>query len=186
MEYLESTGTQYIDIGLVPTANTNFELDADILLTSRPSAYQCIYGYWGGNTNGRFAIFATPNTAPNGYMQFVFGTNANFVNFGSSFGRGIYKLQDGVFSYNGQELLTVTGSPVTSSATNMYMFGTNDTSSRDFAPQKVYMNKVWESTQLVRDFIPVLDPRGIPAMYDKENNVLYYNIGTSNFKTNKN
>ena len=50
---------------------------------------------------------------------------------------------------------------------------------------KIYGSKIYDNGTLVRDFIPVLDPKKVPAMYDKENNVLYYNAGTSNFKTNK-
>ena len=49
-------------------------------------------------------------------------------------------------------------------------------------PQKNYYVKIWDSNNtLVRDFIPVLDEDGVPCMYDRVEKKYYYNAGTGQF-----
>lgn len=45
----------------------------------------------------------------------------------------------------------------------------------------IYYCKITQSDQLVRDYTPVLDPTGIPCMYDKVSETLFYNNGTGSF-----
>ena len=47
---------------------------------------------------------------------------------------------------------------------------------------RVYWFKIFEDGQIVRNFIPALDPNGIPCMYDTVGQKPYYNAGTGNFK----
>ncbi|MBR5129783.1 MAG: hypothetical protein IKV03_00970 [Alphaproteobacteria bacterium] len=50
---------------------------------------------------------------------------------------------------------------------------------------KVYSVKLSIGGQLLRNFIPVLDPNGVPAMLDKVEEKLYYNQGSGQFKYGK-
>lgn len=45
----------------------------------------------------------------------------------------------------------------------------------------MYYFKISESGNLIRDFIPVLDLSGRPAMYDVVSGQLFYNQGTGEF-----
>lgn len=47
---------------------------------------------------------------------------------------------------------------------------------------KVYSVKLNVGGKLLRNFIPVLDPEGTPAMLDKVEEKLYYNQGSGQFK----
>ena len=46
---------------------------------------------------------------------------------------------------------------------------------------RFYYFQIYDNDTLVRDFIPVLDPDGIPCMYDKVERKFYYNAGTGQF-----
>ena len=46
---------------------------------------------------------------------------------------------------------------------------------------RVYSMQILDNGNLVRDFIPVLDPYGVPCMYDRVTNEFFYNQGTGQF-----
>ena len=52
-----------------------------------------------------------------------------------------------------------------------------------FAKIKVKSFYIKDNGSLVRDFVPVLDPQGVPAMYDKVHHQLYYNGGAGSFSS---
>lgn len=45
----------------------------------------------------------------------------------------------------------------------------------------VYSFKIWENSELVKSFVPVLDKNLIPCYYDEISKEFYYNIGSSEF-----
>ncbi len=69
------------------------------------------------------------------------------------------------------------------SGVNMYIFNlnTNNQVPTTSASFKIYYFQIYDNDILVRDFIPVLDPAGVPCMYDKIENKYYYNAGTGDF-----
>ena len=67
----------------------------------------------------------------------------------------------------------------------IYVLATNTGGTAQFiAKGKVYYFQVYSNGNLTRDFVPVLDADGVPAMYDKIDGGLYYNEGSGTFKTN--
>ena len=60
----------------------------------------------------------------------------------------------------------------------------SDTGTIQSRPSTFYYFKIYDGNTLMRDFIPVLDPQGVLAMYDKVSKTLFYNAGTGDFKTN--
>ena len=49
---------------------------------------------------------------------------------------------------------------------------------------KMYLMKLYRNGTLVRDYVPVLDPQRVPALFDKVSGTLFHNVGTGSFKTN--
>ena len=177
--FLESTGTQYIDTGYKPVpATTKFE-----------------FYFSPTNITGNYFLFgARPDTAavsqytctahfPSGAVrQDWAGINASFptTSIGNKY---LYIAHNNTVSLNAD---TVTGTNIRSTTRSDYNFllftvntaGTADT--RRYVG-KVYYAKLWDDGVLVRDFIPCIDPLGVPCMYDLVGKKPYYNQGTGEF-----
>ena len=181
LEYLESTGTQYIDTGFIPT-NDNFQFETK-MFSPNTSAY---FGYRSVNSgtatgdmrwffnysDGRVAI-RYGNTTENSTLSFDTQTTHKFYFNGSS----LY--------IDDVNYLTTTKKYTTPVYKSFYLFSVNASGyySTDIAKfvGKIYYCKIWNNNTLVRDFIPALNSSNVPGMYDRVNHVFYTNAGTGEF-----
>ena len=175
LEYLESTGTQYIDTGFCPNQDTKMEIVAQFqgstsstvaLAGYRSSASSNFWILWGGSDMENFyaryssssnievsADFLTKNTFTLNKNQFSVGTKNNS---GSS----------GTFTADGP----------------IYLFGVNyQNSVRYNAKVKIFSCKIYDNGLLVRDLLPCEDENGVAGMFDRVNNTFYKNAGTGTF-----
>lgn len=49
------------------------------------------------------------------------------------------------------------------------------------AKLKIYSCKIWNDNTLARNFVPALDRKGIPCLYDTIEEKFYYNQGEGEF-----
>lgn len=172
VEYLESTGTQYIDTAIAPSNITPIVKMKFIPTQQYSSGNYGIFGCFGANNN-RFQIF---------YNSIGIGTYVSKAWQANT----TYEVE-----LNGKiPSATINGSVETSGYTNangfssynMYLFTRNNTDIADNGvPLKLYYCKIWDNDTLVRDFIPCLDASNRPCLYDLVNGVAYYNQGTGDF-----
>ena len=67
---------------------------------------------------------------------------------------------------------------------SIHIFDAHTTSSGDFKFNgKLYSAQITEGTEIIKDFIPVVDKNGVACLYDKVSGEFYYNKGTGNFTT---
>lgn len=181
VEYLQSTGTQYIDTGFVPTSD-NFQFEIR-MLSQNTSAY---LGYRSVNSgtatgdmrwffnysDGRVAI-RYGDTTENSTLSFNTQTTHRFYFNGSS----LY--------VDDVNYLTTTRKYATPVYKSFYLFSVNASGyySADIASfvGRIYYTKIWDNDVLVRDFIPCIDQLGVPCMYDLVGKKPYYNQGTGTF-----
>ena len=174
IEYLESTGTQYINTGFVANVNT--------------------YVVFKGAIKSVTTNFAGCG-ADNGGLHFVYDTSMKGIRTGGT-GSMIpitYTLGDVVIIknyYNTENKRVVqiedkicVGSEGLFPNITIGMFALHDSSDRFVSAggQKIYSFKIYDNNVLVRDFIPVLDKNGVPCMYDKVTQQFFYNAGTGDF-----
>ena len=178
LEYLEGTGTQYIDIGFV-LKDTH---SAEVRVRNGASTNACgIFGSRSSATSNNFAMqigsatdllcdFNNSNWTPYRYSITV-AQNTAYTLFISKEKRTI----------NGTGNTTICNDTITTPA-NGYLFGVsgNPVSTTKFIG-RIYYCKIWDNGTLVRDFIPVLDNSGRPAMYDQVSGQLFYNQGAGEF-----
>ena len=184
VEYLESTGTQYVDTGVVPNGATDIDITYSVAaLTSNNNIalYGCVAsgrGFFSG-----LAIYGTGNM------------NMYFINYADSPVQGLslaYLSQyrdwtDGTTYHHNNQSATVTAQTATS--LSMPIFARRNASGviERIGTMRVYACKVFSSGTLVRDYIPVrVGTSGY--LYDKANpdggplgNGLYPNAGTGAF-----
>lgn len=180
VEYIESTGTQYIDTDYKPVpATTKFELsfkptDASgsvFMFGSRPDTSiggTTCTAYLSGNQLRR-------DWAGNsGYFTLQVNVTDKFV----------YTALDNTITLNDESFTGTTTRLTTRLNDNFLLFTVNTAGTADsrMFKGKIYSAKLWDNNQLVRDFIPVIrksDDK--PGMYDKVTRTFFTNAGTGEF-----
>ena len=171
--YIESNGSQYFDIGIVPTTGTVVKIKA-----IRPMFGVCHQG----NGNGMwFASMPSSNTNCEFFLgtlsqKHVISNSGTLSEYELSYGE--YLKRDGTTIYTGNQ-----GIPVNSHS--MYLFQafnlqTNSPESRNFT-SKLYSFIVEQNNTLVREMYPAVDSNGVVCMYDYVSKQYFYNSGAGEF-----
>ena len=177
LEYIQSTGTQYIDVGFKPNQNTRIVLDIDITAQSNQSA---MFGSRNGSASGAFCLWTYNNN--NGYQD-DFASSQRYPVGGTSSGRHTIDKNKNVLTVDGSVVNTSSSATFTCSY-NVYLFSINSGGSPMTSypcSAKLYSCKIYENGTLVRDFIPVLNKNNTPCLYDKVTGNFYYNSGSGTF-----
>ena len=165
LEYIESSGTQYVDSGI--KGSQNIRVDADYETTATAGAIIGADTAWGSNMftiEVHFAAFAASNyhhtTVPSG--------------------RHKVSLNKGVFSLDGVTLSTMSGTFTT--PVNMALFALNRNGSlAEYGTLKLHSMQIYDNGTLVRDFIPCQNASGAVGLWDAVNEEFYRNAGTGEF-----
>jgi len=180
VEYLESTGTQYIDTGLL----LPFTMDILFKYNSYSSANHHIIG----NENASDPWNATYIRIDSGrYRSNCLGSGS--VQFGSGdleMHRYIFSCSSSVYTLivDGEEKKNISHSKDYIDYT-IYLFATNGGGvAKHFSQGRLYYSKFYSDIHadtLVRDYIPVIDSSERPCLFDKVEKKCYYNQGTGEF-----
>ncbi len=167
LEYIESTGTQYINTEYMPTINTSFKFGVKMNETNGGTVIGNINNYrifnastrtyWDYNTSRLIGGHFLPGI----YYDFVVGNN--------------YVIQDGVRILSGTKQTYIhTPRPI-------YFFGHEGTAYHS-AKGKIYYLKIYEDDKLVHDFIPARrNNDDTVGVYDTLTEKFYINNGTGTF-----
>jgi len=178
VEYIESSGTQWIDTGFAPNQDSGFVIDADIL---------------DSNKSGTFHI-STMNDASTYYALRI---NEGFTGFqiryaseelktathkGNLYGRHIFSRSKNTFNIDGQNPVISTYAAFQQSKTlPLFCFKNASGVVSNFTNMRLYSCKIYDNDVLIRDYIPVKDPSGVACLYDKVSKSFYRNAGTGEF-----
>ena len=176
LEYIESSGTQWIDTGYTPNQDTSVMLDAQyinynsgtqgILFGARTSATENVFviqrltaGNWNMGYNAASVIVGTADT-----NRHMFYKDKQ------------YQYLDGVLKGTGTySSFTCPGTAI------LFGFNNAGTPNPTSFPAKIYSFKMWNNETLVRNLVPAKNSSGVVGMYDTVNNVFYTNKGTGTF-----
>lgn len=192
IEYLQSTGTQYIDTGVV--GSTDFACEIKAEFTENQEGYDTLLGAYTSSKAMAVALAIRKATVAVGgaknaaYAQFGDDAAANsglVVSSVSTLGLHIYKsaLQSGFISVDVDgTLLSKTYNAGAPSLLTMYLFARNrqDNGVGNFSKAKIYYCRIWNGGVLVRDFIPVRVGQ-VGYMYDQISGRLFGNSGSGDF-----
>lgn len=183
VEYIESTGTQYVDTLYKPNQDTRMVADIDVTATDAQSA---LFGARNAYQNNGFALHTWQKNA--GY-QIDYATNATNVTTVTSSGRHTLDFNGSVLSIDGAVINTYTAATFQCSYTALiFTVHSGDTVLNTNFPTsaKLYSFKIYDNNTLVRDFIPCIKGKGtssVAGLYDLVNGVFYTNAGTGSFIT---
>ncbi len=189
LEYLESTNTtsspinNWIDTGVKSSSDLKFEIEYEalrysdnVLFGGRDVHYstQIVFNYY---SESKFLIrWKVEN--PNLYLYDGYGELNKKYKLNMS-REGLY-INDNLI-YNKFDQRTFDASDLPGNIT-LFAFNNLTTNSNIVTGQhKIYYCKIWKNDELIRDFIPVLDSKNVPCMYDKVEKKFYYNQGMEDF-----
>ncbi len=164
VNYLESTGTQYIDTGIL---STNAKIEISFKFNKIASKSQVLIncnsgtlGWFGLSSDGTIRIDG--QNFDNSYsdkrvftLEYIYST----INVTDEFG-------------NTKQFGTVIN-------TNFTIFDASYGRFPSYA--NLYYTKIYDNANLVRDYIPVIDSTSRPCLFDKVSKECYYNQGTGEF-----
>ena len=180
VDYIQATGTQYIDLDYKPTTSTRIQFkytyenwDGGVFL-----------GYYvsDGNDGNDYRFFVSSSVCPSGgtCTYFDAGTNANRVLTNAYISSATEVYETEIYNYGIKNLLTgqviaySTASVNTSANKSLQLFSPGNYG-------KIYYVKIYESNTLKRHFVPCVDNNSVAGLYDKQNKKFYKNNGSGSF-----
>lgn len=173
LEYIKTTGTQYIDTGFVADSNT-----------------RVVFTYTPDNTKNT-VLFGSRTSTTSSDMYYVLHAN-NTDAFRSDYGRN--KLETGVTpttktTIDKNKNVTIIGSytgtspeaTFTCSSTLPLFAGNTGGVVSQFTSLYFYSGKIYDNGTLIRDFVPCKNLDGVIGLYDIVNDEFYQNAGTGDF-----
>lgn len=175
VEYIEGSGTQYIDTGFVVNKSDNYVLEIDGLFPSQAQAYQ----------------------GCNGYMQFFVGSKYGISNESSiSVGnrdtvRIAYANQTATLTVNGSQAESKSWASYSGANVKLGVLRMGETNNGWFnggaASGTIYGYKVWKDEVLVSDCIPcVRNSDNVAGVYDVIREQFITNVGSGVFAVGSN
>ena len=172
LEYLESTGTQYIDTGIVPNSTTKVI-----------SQLSMKTGYNGWGSSGGQESFLWGISSNKYALSVASNWNIILTNVETDYQKHTFDLENGSQKFDGIQYGTTTIGDTAVSGQTLYLFASHVewTNASYWSNEKIYYTKIYNGNTLVRDYIPVLDINDRPCLFDKVSKTCFYNQGTGEF-----
>lgn len=172
LQYIEATGSQYIDTGIVPAHDTRVVMDYHL----QDGADGLLFGVWDASSEKSFA-----------YMTFYEGTCGCYY-YGTDYpaiwatvsGRHTIDANGNVITIDGGESVTAVEDTFELPYT-LCLLAMNDSGVvSGLSAARIYSCQIYDSGVLVRDYVPV-GWEGGSGLYDRVHDKLYPNAGSGSF-----
>lgn len=190
LEYLESSGKQYINTGVL--VNPDYSVEVTFVMSQRNATWDTLFGTRNSNQARFTARWANSATGKLGVHRSKAKTtayesydDANAIKTMVTDTWHTIKLAKREYTFDGALRKTFSATTSTTSFSYpIFLFALcNAGSPADYGYFRIKSARMWNSSdELIRDFIPVIDKEGVACMYDKVNGEFYYNKGTGSFK----
>lgn len=176
VEYIESTGTQFINTGFKPDEHSKMYLD----FYPTKSQSTCYAGCRNGESGSKFTI-NSGSGAKNQYGGL--GDSGNVTVGAFRVARHTETIENGVFTYDGAETIVSSTKIGTMTARyTVYLFACNTNGATLQSSCRIYSCKIWDDGVLVFDFVPCCRKSdGEPGMYNLVTKKFFTNAGSGEF-----
>jgi hypothetical protein len=176
LEYIESSGGQYINTGFKPDKNTRVVMDAQSVV-----AGAIYYGCRASSSSTDSKAFVVLGLSAGGVRSDYFGSTKSLT--------GVVATKRITLDQN-KNVFTAGGSAATHTATtnasslDLYLCAINQAGSATTISGKgikTYSCQIYDNGTPVRDFVPCINPSGAYGLYDMVNAQFYANAGSGSF-----
>jgi hypothetical protein len=178
LQYIESTGKQYINTGVVFDSGS-LKFEADVYTTSNISTEEDFIGnFTGASLSTGFVGGFTTN------ITFLYSAPSN-VNV-PRVKQNSWQKYIGEFTNSNQMILTYDGTTVSASRTGQYnsspiVLFRGSESYKPATHIRLGIVSIYLNNTMVRDFIPAKNASGVVGMYDMVSGQFFTNAGTGTF-----
>ena len=183
VDYLQSSGAQWIEMGIAPNQNTKAVLKIKINGANSYYGSSLIGSRTDINLNDQF--FTYLDDSGGGRLLFRMDGQPKAISWAGINMNKIYivtlsgtemkaELEDGTAVFS----KTFSVSDFTSTVT-MALFKAKPLNTGFWG--RIYSCKHYSGDELIQDFVPCLDTNGVPCMYDSVSQKPFYNKGTGSF-----
>lgn len=173
LNYIQSTGTQYINTGVKGSSNIKIQIKFEM---TEETGYTII-GYYVSEAEC-FRLF---NPSQRCYLDFGNSFSNRIYEYGESLPiNQLLEIEFGNFYVKNLQ----TGSNIISGSAVSSFFQNQNIcicGNQQFSKGKFYYVKIYDGSNLIKDYIPCLDKNGVACMYDKVSKQYAYNSGTGEF-----
>ena len=174
LEYIQSSGTQYV--------NSNFKANQDtrVVIDFEYISGDVVFGAYDANGANGFGL-----QAAGGKWYIYYGSKGSAYSSTNVVAntRLVADLNKNVSTLNGNALMTATVNTFTG-ANPLIISGLYNASAPGFLTAlKIYSCKIYDNGTLVRDFVPCQTTAGEIGLWDDINSAFYGNAGTGTFES---
>lgn len=177
VNYIQSSGTQWIDSGFKPNQDTELVIDCDFLETNTGSDHHI------ASVNDSARYYALRAKADRtGYQIRYNAGGLQAVAAGSLYGRHTFRRNKNKTSIDGgAETVSTYGTFQISNTLPISCYKGPAGQISGMSSLKIYSFLIYDNGTLVRSFWPCLDPNGVACLYDKVSEEYFYNAGSGEF-----
>lgn len=173
LEYIQSSGTQYINTGFNPNNNTRVVMD---LLYTGSEGISNEFGSWNSSNNASFICLTT---GQNNLYPF-YGNASKTVSVNRT-ARHTVDMDKNVVKMNGTTMITFDQMSFQCIYPMFLCCFNNAGVTENMTSMRIYSCQIYDNGTLVRDFIPCQTTSGDIGLWDDVNSVFYGNAGTGTF-----
>ena len=175
LEYIQSSGTQWIDTGFKPNQDTRVVMNCYVI--SFNSCDMFLFGARVSAGNTAFYIAADDTNT----KWFISYGNDVQNPVGTCTGHHSVDMNKNSVSIDGA--ITTLSASTFQSASNLLLFATNTAGSVDSqrGTMNLYSCQIYDNGTLVRDFVPCINESGEVGLYDLVSKQFFGNAGTGTF-----
>ena len=182
VEYIQSSGSQYIDTGVKSSASIG--LSADFCFTDAQTNQNLAQVYDGSGKYYQLIVLMLSSWgSPDGAVWFVCGYSAIQYFKKADTDRHVYHFNaDGQYTVEMDGIQYAKADPSQTTfpagAQNLYLFARISEAADGYARMKLYSCAMYDGGVKIRDFKPCLDADGVPGLYDLISKRAFYNQGS--------
>lgn len=173
VQYIQSTGTQWINTGFKPNQNTRAALTVD----AKPStAAEWLFGARNGNTDRTFGLLSY-----NSQYRSDYNNSTDEYSTVTPSGKFTVDKNKNVTKFNGAVGVTAKFASFQCTYPISLFANNNAGTAAGFGSFKLYVCQLYDNGNLIRDFVPCIDFTGAVGLYDQAEGKFYGNAGTGVF-----
>lgn len=178
LEYIESTGTQYIDTKYICSNDTKIEIDFTVV--NFDTRLNALFGIIDASVGANSYFYSWIN---NKKLQLRFGPDGKTMSTELEIGQRYVLIQGKQKASVNDVELGGWSNALTKATNSIFLMALrNNTIASYQFKGRIYGFKIYENDILAMDLIPVFDNKiGVACMYDKISNEFLYNKGTGKF-----
>ena len=174
-EYIESSGSQYIDTGFRHNQGTRIVMDMQaVKITANAWAFEGRIS----TSSARHGVFFYESSGDRWNGDYVTQRHA-FTGIGRydrlnvDFNKNTLTLNGSTYTFQAQDFQSTVNLTLLAANTNGTIAG--------YLSARLYSCQIYDNGTLIRDYVPCANPSGEIGLYDQANGAFYGNAGTGTF-----